>query len=125
MDVVRRSSQQGEDWMPQTQVGTSENMLAELAGWVRQETPKTDAAEANVLMDHAEAGLVQAGASITRIPGRDGYGDNLLARTPGPPAPRNLKPVLMIGHLDPVWAHGTLDAMPYRGDGDRAHGPGI
>ena len=111
--------------MPQTQAGTSEDMLAELAGWVRQETPTTDAAAVNVLMDRAEAGLAQAGASITRIPGRDGYGGNLLARTPAPPAPRNVKPVLMIGHLDTVWPHGTLDAMPYRVDGDRAHGPGI
>jgi len=125
MDAVRRSSQQQEHWMPQTRVGTSDDMLAELAGWVRQETPTTDAAAVNVLMNQAEAGLAQAGAAITRIPGRDGYGDNLLARTPDPSAARNVKPVLMIGHLDTVWPHGTLGAMPYRVDGDRAHGPGI
>jgi acetylornithine deacetylase/succinyl-diaminopimelate desuccinylase-like protein len=29
------------------------------------------------------------------------------------------------GHLDTVWAHGTLASMPYRVDGDLAHGPGI
>ena len=94
----------------------------ELAGWVRQETPTTDAAAVNGLMDTAHGELSRAGAAITRIPGRDGYGDNLVARTPGPPG---TKPVLVAGHLDTVWSHGTLDAMPYRVDGDRAHGPGI
>jgi len=106
--------------MPQTQIGASEDLLAELAGWVRTETPTTDAAAVNRLMDRAEADLGEVGASITRIPGRDGFGDNLVARTPG-----QGKPVMIAGHLDTVWSHGTLDTMPYRVDGDRAHGPGI
>lgn len=106
--------------MPQTQIGASEDLLAELAGWVRTETPTTDAAAVNRLMDRAEADLGQVGASVTRIPGRDGFGDNLVARTPG-----RGKPVMIAGHLDTVWSHGTLDTMPYRVDGDRAHGPGI
>ena len=106
--------------MPQTQIGTSEDLLAELAGWVRTETPTTDAAAVNRLMDRAEADLTEVGAGITRIPGRDGFGDNLVARTPG-----TGKPIMIAGHLDTVWSHGTLEAMPYRVDGDRAHGPGI
>ncbi len=106
--------------MPQTLIGTSEDLLAELAGWVRTETPTTDANAVNRLMDRAEADLAQAGAGITRIPGRDGFGDNLVARTPG-----DGKPVLIAGHLDTVWSHGTIETMPYRIDGDRAHGPGI
>lgn len=40
--------------MPQTQVGTSENLLV---GWVRQKTPTTDAAAVNGLMDWAEGCL--------------------------------------------------------------------
>ncbi len=95
--------------MPQTQIGRSEELLAELAGWVRLETPTTDAAAVNRLMDRATADLAQAGADVTRIPGRDGFGDNLVARTPG-----TGKPVMVAGHLDTVWPHGTLDAMPYR-----------
>lgn len=106
--------------MPQTQVGTSGAMLDELAAWVREETPTTDPAAVNRLMDRAEAGLAEVGAAITRIPGRDGYGGNLVARTPGAG-----KPILVAGHLDTVWPHGTLDSMPYRVDGDQAHGPGI
>jgi glutamate carboxypeptidase len=106
--------------MPQTQLGDSETLLAELASWVRHETPTTDPAAVNRLMDVAHAGLAQAGAELTRIPGRDGFGDNLVARTPG-----DGRPILVAGHLDTVWAHGTLASMPFRVDGDLAHGPGI
>jgi glutamate carboxypeptidase len=108
--------------MPATEVGTSEDLLAELAEWVKLETPTTDAAAVNRLMDVAEAELVRAGASVTRILGRDGYGDNLVARTPGAGAE---KPVMVAGHLDTVWSHGTLDSMPYVVNGAKAHGPGI
>jgi glutamate carboxypeptidase len=106
--------------MPQTDVGSSENLLVELSKWVALETPTTDPAAVNRLMDIAEADLHGAGASLTRIPGRNGYGDNLIARTPG-----KGKPVVVAGHLDTVWSHGTLDAMPYQVNGAKAHGPGI
>jgi len=58
-------------------------------------------------------------ASLTRIPGRDGYGDNLIARTPG-----EGKPVLVAGHLDTVWSHGTLNDMPYQVSGGEGARPG-
>jgi glutamate carboxypeptidase len=109
--------------MPQTDVGRSDDLLRELASWVRVETPSTDAAAVNRLMDVAEAELARAGAELTRIPGRDGFGDNLIARTPAT-ADANA-PILVSGHLDTVWSHGTLDAMPYTVNGDKAHGPGI
>ena len=106
--------------MPQTETGRSDDLLAELSTWVRLETPTTDPAAVNRLMDVAEAELARAGAALTRIPGRDGFGDNLVARTPG-----EGKPILVAGHLDTVWSHGTLDAMPYQVNGAKAHGPGI
>src|SRR5579872_4735953 len=106
--------------MPQTDVGRSEDLLAELATWVAMETPTTDPAAVNRLMDIAERDLARAGAALTRIPGRDGFGDNLIARTPG-----EGKPVFVAGHLDTVWSHGTLDGMPYQVNGEKAHGPGI
>ena len=106
--------------MPQTDVGHSEDLLAELATWVTLETPTTDAASINRLMDLAEGELARAGATLTRIPGRDGFGDNLIARTPG-----EGRSVLVAGHLDTVWSHGTLDDMPYQVNGAKAHGPGI
>jgi glutamate carboxypeptidase len=106
--------------MPHTNVGRSEELLAELATWVAMETPTTDPASVNRLMDLAEGELARAGAALTRIPGRDGFGDNLIARTPG-----EGKPVLVAGHLDTVWSHGTLWDMPYQVNGAKAHGPGI
>ena len=103
----------------------AEDLLAELATWVRMETPTTDAAAVNRLMDLAERDLAQAGAALTRVPGRDGFGDCLIARTPGPRKPNEIKPILVAGHLDTVWSHGTLDQMPFHVNGEKAHGPGI
>ncbi|AWV23803.1 Carboxypeptidase G2 precursor [Roseomonas mucosa] len=111
--------------MPATEIGTSERLLEELRLWVEMETPTTDAAAVNRLVDRAEAGLREAGATLERIPGRDGYGDNLIARLPGP-AGSNRKPVVVCVHLDTVWDNGTLAAsMPFRVEGDKAYGPGI
>jgi glutamate carboxypeptidase len=106
--------------MPRTQTGSSEDLLAELAAWVAVETPTTDPAAINRLVDIAQADLACAGAALTRIPGREGYGDTLIARTPG-----EARPILLAGHLDTVWSHGTLATMPFRVEGERAHGPGI
>ncbi len=106
--------------MPQTDVGSSDALLKELALWVELETPTTDPIAVNRLMSVAEQELCRAGADVTRIPGRGGFGDNLIARTGG-----TGKPVLIAGHLDTVWSHGTLEAMPFRLDGEKAHGPGI
>ena len=106
--------------MPHTDVGRPRTCWPNSPTWVTMETPTTDPAAVNRLMDLADGELARAGAAITRIPGRDGFGDNLIARTPG-----EGKPVLVAGHLDTVWSHGTLDGMPYQVNGAKAHGPGI
>ena len=107
--------------MPQTEIGTSERLLDELKGWVLHETPTTDPVAVNGLISKAEAELRGVGAAIERIPGRDGYGDTLIARTSG-----EGRPVVIAGHLDTVWDHGTLaTSMPWRLEGDKAYGPGI
>ena len=107
--------------MPTAALGTSEDLLRELASWVELETPTTDAAAVDRLMDRAAASLAGTAAALTRIPGRDGYGGHLLARLPG----GNGAPILVLGHLDTVWSTGTLASMPFRIEGDRAYGPGI
>ena len=106
--------------MPRTEPESSDALLNELAQWVRIETPTTDGAAVNRLMDVAHASLGEAGATLARLPGRDGFGDILIARTPG-----EGRPILLLGHLDTVWSHGTLATMPFRVEGDRAYGPGI
>ncbi|MBV9656244.1 MAG: M20 family metallopeptidase [Acetobacteraceae bacterium] len=107
--------------MPTAALGTSEDLLRELASWVELETPTTDAAAVDRLMDRAAASLAGTAAALTWIPGRDGYGGHLLARLPG----GNGAPILVLGHLDTVWSTGTLASMPFRIEGDRAYGPGI
>jgi len=107
--------------MPVTEIGTSEGLLEELRGWVEHETPTTDPAAIDGLMDKAEAELRAVGATIERIPGVEGFGSQLVARTPG-----EGRPVLVSGHLDTVWSHGTLAGpVPFRVEGEKAHGPGI
>ncbi|MCU0986724.1 MAG: M20 family metallopeptidase [Acetobacteraceae bacterium] len=101
--------------------GSSEAILAGLRAWVETESPTDDAAAVNRLVDKAEAGLRAAGAAVTRIPGRDGYADTLRARI----GPAEGKGILVAGHLDTVWPMGTLATMPFRVEGERAHGPGI
>lgn len=108
--------------MPRTEIGSSERLLDELRTWVERETPSTDPAAVNGLLDLAARELRGVGAAIERLPGRDGFGDILIARTPGGEG----APVVVAGHLDTVWDHGTLAGpMPFRVEGERAHGPGI
>lgn len=63
-----------------TDPGASERILEGLRDWVETESPTDDAAAVNCLMDKAERALRAAGAAVTRIPGRDGFGDLLRAR---------------------------------------------
>jgi len=108
--------------MPRAVIADSGTLLRELERWVLMETPTSDPARVNALMDFAADGLREAGVALTRIPGRDGYGDNLIARF-GETAAE--KPIVVVGHLDTVWATGASAAMPFRVDGERAYGPGI
>jgi glutamate carboxypeptidase len=112
--------------MPVTRIGSSQQLLDELRAWVEHETPTTDPAAIDSLMDKAEAELRAVGAVVERIPGRDGFGGQLVARTPPSTALSNGAPVLVSGHLDTVWDHGTLEKVnAYRVEGDKAYGPGI
>jgi glutamate carboxypeptidase len=62
-------------------------------------------------------------ARVTRVPGRDGFGDHLLFAAPwGEP---DEKGVLVVCHMDTVWQHGTLGRRPVTRDGDKVFGPGI
>ena len=84
---------------------SSEALLEELRSWVEIETPTTDP------------------AAVNRLPGHDGYGDTLIARTN---TGTGNAPILISGHVDTVWDHGHLTTdMPFRIDGERAYGPGI
>ncbi len=100
-----------------------DGMLRGLERWVCCESPTFDAAAVNAMMALAAGDLERAGAVIERVPGRGGYGDCVLAQFPHP---RRGEPgILLMGHLDTVHPVGTLEALPFRREGDRCYGPGI
>jgi len=100
-----------------------EEILAGIRSWVEVETPSTDGAAVNRLVDRVEAQAGAIGGRVERIPGREGYGDVLTVRSPwGGDGPG----ILVLSHLDTVHPVGTLgEANPFRREGDRVYGPGI
>src|ERR1700759_376134 len=60
--------------------------------------------------------------TVERIPGIDGCGDHLVARSAwGQDAPG----ILVLSHLDTVHPLGFIERLPFRIEGDSAFGPGI
>ena len=58
-----------------------EEILEGIKTWVDIETPSHLGEEVNKLVDVVEKSMQALGAEIVRVPGRDGYGDILKART--------------------------------------------
>jgi glutamate carboxypeptidase len=100
-----------------------EEILAGLERWVGISSPTTDPNGVNRMMDAAQEAMEGIGAAAERHPGRDGFGDAVLARMPwgaGEPG------ILVLCHLDTVHAPGNFERdLSYRREGDRAYGPGI
>jgi glutamate carboxypeptidase len=97
-------------------------ILEGIQSWVEIETPSTDAGAVNVLVEKVCRDLAAVGAHVERVPGRDGKGDHIRARSPWG---GNQKGILLVAHLDTVWPMGTLKRKPFKIDGDKVTGPGI
>ncbi|TDR94769.1 M20 family metallopeptidase [Enterovirga rhinocerotis] len=103
---------------------TEDQIVAGLSRWVETESPSSDAAGVDAMMDLvvAEASAVPA-IGIERVPGRDGLGGSVVLRT-GPA--NEAGSILVLSHLDTVHPLGTLAGdLPLRRVGDRLYGPGI
>ena len=101
----------------------AEVMLAGLKPWVEIESPTFDAARVNAMLDHVARECAVSGAIVERIAGRMGFGDCVRATFS---FGHEAKPgILIMGHLDTVHPAGTLNALPWRRDGERCYGPGI
>jgi len=102
----------------------NQDLLSGILSWVRIESPTTDAAAVNRMMDFIEADAIGWGADIKRIPGTGGMGDLLLVSSPG--AGEETPGILLLSHMDTVHDIGTIEReLPCRVEGDVAFGPGI
>jgi glutamate carboxypeptidase len=90
--------------------------------WVEIETPTEATAEVNRLGGLIAEGYADLPVVVERIPGRDGCGDHIAARSAwGQDAPG----ILVLSHHDTVHPIGFIERLPFKVDGDRAFGPGI
>src|SRR5437763_1511071 len=97
-------------------------MLEGIRRWVEIETPTEAPEQVNRLVTMVADGYRDLPATLERIPGRDGRGDHLVARSIwGQDAPG----ILVLSHLDTVHPLGFIERLPFKIDGDSAFGPGI
>ena len=100
----------------------SATILDGIGRWVEIETPTEAPAQVNKLVSLVADGYRDLPVSIERVPGRDGCGDHLMARSAwGQDAPG----ILVLSHLDTVHPIGFIERLPFRVEGDSAFGPGI
>lgn len=100
-----------------TAAPTTEALLRDVADLVRIESPSSDPAAVTTCQQRFAdllADRTGVPAELVAVDGR-----THLVWAVGPPR------VLLLGHLDTVWPHGTLARLPFAVDGDRATGPGI
>jgi glutamate carboxypeptidase len=79
---------------------------------VEIESPTGDTA---AMRDRMAAELRVLGGEVSVVDG-----EHVRADFPGAGAP-----LVLLGHLDTVWPHGSLDRLPWRVEGGRAYGPGV
>ncbi len=97
--------------------------IALLRRLVEIESPSTDKAAIDRLGASMESELREVGASVEVAP-QSQVGNHLIATFDT--GALGGKPILILCHIDTVWALGTLAAMPWREeDGNKLRGPGV
>jgi glutamate carboxypeptidase len=95
--------------------------LKHLEQLVRLESPSEDPAAVNAAQELTAGWAAALGGKIKRYPQKN-FGDVYELRFGHS---RRQKPVLILGHLDTVWPHGTLKSMPWLNKDGRLSGPGV
>ena len=91
--------------------------------WVEIESPTSDKAAVNRMLDRVQEDLAGLPVKIERMPGRESFADILAVRTAGA---GDRPGILVMSHIDTVHPVGTLAGpLPVRRDGDKLYGPGI
>jgi glutamate carboxypeptidase len=89
---------------------------------VETESPSDDKAAVDSAVALVSGWAEELGGRVKRHRQRE-FGDVLELRFG--PVRSSRKPILLLGHLDTVWALGTLKSMPWREEGGRIFGPGV
>jgi glutamate carboxypeptidase len=99
------------------------SLVATLEKLVNIETGSTNAKGMEAMGQFLTLEFQRIGATVTRAKPTiaSSVGENLIAQWKGAGTGK----VLMIAHMDTVYAEGTLAKAPFRIDGNRAFGPGI
>ena len=99
-------------------------ILADIEAIARIESPTSDTAGVNRVLDTIAGWFEGTGAMLERFKtGDDRFGDMLRVRCdPG----RNEPGILVLSHVDTVHPIGTLAGpLPFRREGDKVYGPGV
>ena len=98
-------------------------MISGIQRWVETESPTSSKAAVNRMIDMVQADVADLPVTVERVPGRDGFADNLIVRNQ---APGTGPGILIMSHIDTVHPIGTLAGpLPFRRDGDKLYGPGL
>ena len=87
---------------------------------VEFESPSSEKAAVDLLVDHLQGELTSRGATVERISQSD-FGDLLIGRWAG----NGGEPLLVMTHIDTVWPLGTIERLPCEFDDQVGRGPGI
>jgi glutamate carboxypeptidase len=97
-------------------------LVERLRTLVEIESPSGDKGAVDRAQTSFAAWAVVPGGKIRRHKHRD-YGDSLEVHFDA--GSSRMKPILLLGHLDAVWDHGTLACMPWKVTRDVIAGPGV
>jgi glutamate carboxypeptidase len=89
---------------------------------VQIESPSSDKAAIDRAVDAVAAWCADLRADI-KIHKHKDSGNSLQATFK--PKRSSAPPLMLLGHLDTVWEHGTLKTMPWKIEKDRLYGPGV
>lgn len=105
-----------------------EDMVADLAAYTSQGSASDDPEALDACLGWLRRWLDErlGAPDAEETLARTEAGDILVRHYPARDATaHDARPVLLLGHYDTVWPTGTLDAWPFRRDGDRVTGPGV
>jgi glutamate carboxypeptidase len=98
-------------------------MVSGIQRWVENESPTSNKAAVNRMIDTVQSDVAGLPVAVERVPGRDGFADNLIVRNQ---AAGSGAGILIMSHIDTVHPIGTLGGpLPFRRDGDKLYGPGL